>query len=73
MLLLALVTHLDFKMFKMGVKTTFLNGNLEEEVIRTNLLVMHQRDKRTMCVILKGPYMILSNLSDLGTLDSMKP
>ena len=26
-----------------------------------------------MCVILKGPYVILSNLPVLGTLDSIKP
>jgi len=35
-------------------------------------LILYQRDKRTICVILKGPYAILSNLPVLGTLDSIK-
>jgi len=26
-----------------------------------------------MCVILKGPYIILCNLPDCGTLDSLEP
>ena len=32
LLLLAPVAHLDFKKFKMDEKTTFLNGNLEEDI-----------------------------------------
>jgi len=39
----------------------------------TNPLILYQSDKMTMCIILKGPYGILSNLPVLGTLDSIKP
>jgi len=31
-LLLALISHLDLELFQMGVKTAFLNGNLEEDI-----------------------------------------
>ena len=40
---------------------------LRKIFIWTNPLILYQRDKRTMRVILKGPYVILS------TLDSIKP
>ena len=46
---------------------------LRKRFIWTNPLILNQRDKRTMCVVLKGPYVILSNLPVLGTLDSIKP
>ena len=46
---------------------------LRRRFIWTNPLILYQRDKRIMCVILKGPYVILSNLPILGTLDSIKP
>jgi len=46
---------------------------LRKRFIWTNQLILYQRDKRTMCVILKGPYAISSNLPILGTLDSVKP
>ena len=36
-------------------------------------MILYQRDERTICVILKGPYVILSNLPVLVTLDSIKP
>lgn len=41
--------------------------------ISINWLVLYQRVKRIRFVILKGLHMVLSNLPDLGTLDSMKP
>ena len=34
-LLLAIATHYDYEIWKMDVKTTFLNGNLIEEVYMT--------------------------------------
>ena len=34
-ILLAIVAHYDYEMWKMDVKTTFLNGNLFEEVYMT--------------------------------------
>ena len=46
---------------------------LKKRFIWTNPLILYQRDKRTMCVVLKGPYVILSNLPVFGTLDSIKP
>ena len=34
-ILLAIATHYDYEIWKMDVKTTFLNGNLTEEVYMT--------------------------------------
>ena len=34
-ILLAIVTHYDYEIWKMEVKTTFLNGNLTKEVYMT--------------------------------------
>ena len=34
-ILLAIAAHYDYEMWKMDVKTTFLNGNLFEEVYMT--------------------------------------
>ena len=31
-IMLAIATHLDYEIWQMDVKTTFLNGELEEEV-----------------------------------------
>ena len=36
-ILLAIATHYDYEIWKMNVKTTFLNGNLSEEVYMTQL------------------------------------
>ena len=34
---LAIVTHYNYEIWQMDVKTTFLNGNLSEDVFRTQL------------------------------------
>ena len=36
-IIMALIAHFDFDLYQMDVKTTFLNGNLEEEVYMKNL------------------------------------
>jgi len=40
-ILLALVSHLNLELFQMEVKTTFLNGDLEEEIYMTNPLFLY--------------------------------
>jgi len=57
----------------MDIKIVFLNGNLKEEIYMDQPIGFYQRDKRTRCVVLKDSYMVLSDLSDLGSLGSMKP
>ena len=46
---------------------------LRKRFIWTNPLILYQRDETAMCVVLKRPYAILSNLPVFGTLDSIKP
>ena len=54
-LLLVMVAHLDLVLFQMDVKTAFLNDNLEEEIYMDQPIGFVSRDKRTRCVVLKGP------------------
>jgi len=58
--------------FQTDVKTIFLNGNFEERSTWINLLVLHQKIKRTKFVILKDPFIVSNNLSDSSISDSMK-
>jgi len=45
---------------------------VRKKSIWINSLVLYRRVKKAMCVVLKDPYMILSNFSNHCTLDSMR-
>jgi len=66
-LLLAMVPHLDLELFQMDVKTASSMVALRKRSVWINPFILYQRDKRTRCVVLKDPYMVLSNLADLTT------
>ena len=72
-LLLALVGDLNLELFQMDVKTSVLIGNLEEEIYMDKPIGFVRRVNKTKFVVLKDSYMVLSNLLDHVTLDSMKP
>ena len=42
-ILLAITTHYDYEIWQMDVKTTFLNGNLTEEVYMTQPKGLHPK------------------------------
>jgi len=72
-LVLALLAHLDLELFQMDVKTTFLNGNLEEEIYIDQPIGLYQKVKRTMFIVLKDQSMVSNSLPERGISDSMKP
>jgi len=55
----------------MDIKTAFLNDNLEEEICMDQLIGLCRIVKKRKFVILKGPYMVLSNLQGHVTSDSI--
>jgi len=71
--LLALILHLNLKLFQIDVKTAFPDGNLKEDIHIDQPIGFVSKVKMTRCVVLKCLYMVLSNLLNLGKLDSMKP
>ena len=48
-ILLAIASHLNFKLYQMDVKSAFLNGMLQEEVYRNNRRVLLILTDRMMC------------------------
>ena len=72
-LLLALVAHLDLELFQMDIKTSFLNGNLEEEIYMDQPIGFVSKGRRTTFVFLKDSSMVSNSLLECGILDSMKP
>ena len=63
---------LDFGLFQKDMKTTFLNGHLEEETYMVNLLILYQKDKRTEFVFLRDPSMVSSSFLECGVSGSTK-
>ena len=57
----------------MEVKTTFLNGHLEETIYMVQLEGLWSKAKSRKSENCKGPFMDSSKLLDLGTSGSMKP
>ena len=48
-ILLAIATHYDYEIWEMDVKTTFLNGNLTEEVYMTQPKGFASKDSNKVC------------------------
>ena len=48
-ILLAITAHYDYEIWQMDVKTTFLNGNLTEEVYMTHLEGFTSKDLNKVC------------------------
>ena len=56
MIVLAIVAHYDYEIWKMDVETTFLNGNLFEDVYMTQLEGFASKDGSKVCK-LQNPFM----------------
>ena len=66
---MALVAHFDLELHQMDVKTTFLNGSLEEKVYMDQHEGFSIKGKEQM--VCKLNYMDLNKLLDNGILTSM--
>ena len=69
-LILAIVAQLDLELYHMDVKTTFLNGELDEEIYMTQP-VLKSRDKSAKCASSNVPFMDSNSHLDNGTSDFM--
>ena len=56
-IIMALIAHFDFDLYQMDVKTTFLNGNLEEEVYMKQLEGFSSSEGEHLVCKLKKIYM----------------
>ena len=55
-ILLAIAAHYDYEIWQMDVKTTFLNGNLTEEVYMTQPEGFTSKDSNKVCKLQKSIY-----------------
>ena len=55
-ILLAIVAHYDYEIWQMGVKTTFLNGNLTEDVYMKKPKGITSKDGSKVCKLQKSIY-----------------
>ena len=56
-ILLSIAANLDYKIWQMNVKTTFLNGNLDEEIYMSQLEgFIEQGPEQKVCRLLKSIY-----------------
>ena len=67
-LIMALVAHFNLELHQMDVKTTFLNGDLSEEVYMSHLEGFETNGKENMVCRLKGQFMVSSKLLVSGYL-----
>jgi len=65
-MLVALVAIHGLLVHQMDVKTTFLNGDLEEEIYISQLETVQILDRRTKYVSLKNPFTVLHKLLNNG-------
>lgn len=68
-MIMALVVHFNLELHQIDVKTTLLNGNLDEEIYMVQLLRLMV--VTIWCVYLKDLYIVSSKLPDSGTSDLM--
>ena len=54
--MLAIVTHLDYEIWQMDVKTTFLNGNLKAQVYIIQPEGFISEDESKLCKLYKSIY-----------------
>ena len=64
-LILSILAKHNLELFQMDVKTTFLNGELDEE-IWLNQRVLKSRDMSAKCVISNVPSMVSNSHLDNG-------
>ena len=62
-ILLSIATHYDYEIWKMDVKTAFLNGNLEEEIYMMQLEGFIAKDQEHMVCKLKRSFYGLKQAS----------
>ena len=55
-ILLAIIAHYNYEIWKMDVKTTFLNENLFEDVYMTQLEGFTSKDGSNVCKLQKSIY-----------------
>ena len=55
-ILLAITAHYDYEIWKMDVKTDFLDGNLTEDVYMTQLEVFITRNGSNVCKLQRSIY-----------------
>ena len=64
-ILLSIVAHMDYEIWQMDVKTTFLNGSLDETIYMAQQRDSLLRVKKRKCASCKSPFMNLSRHRDL--------
>ena len=72
-ILLSITAHFNYEIWQMDVKTSFLNGHLEECIYMMQPNGFIERAKNTCCANLRDPFTDLSKHLDLGILDLIKP
>lgn len=68
---LAMTTLLDMELEQMDVKTAFLNGKIEEQILMTQPKGFAEKWKENYVFCYKNHYMDSSNLLDSGIRDLM--
>ena len=66
-ILLSIATHMDYEIWQIDVKTTFLIGSLDETYIWSSQRDSLQRAKKKKCANYISPFMDLIRYQDLGT------
>ena len=58
-ILLSIAAHFNYEIWQMDVKTSFLNGHLEEFIYMMQLDGFLEKAKNTCCASLRDPFMDL--------------